>query len=143
MNPQVLAPLGQLDHVEFQSLQKNEEGQPPPFPMAQLPQGDVLETARVMAGLDAVITVDTMIAHLGGLLGLPVLLLDRFGGDWRWAAGSTITQSDGEVRSLWYPSVRVIRQPQAGEGDAPWQPCIATVVQILQKMTEKRTDMVP
>ncbi|AKR49612.1 MULTISPECIES: tetratricopeptide repeat protein [Acetobacter] len=143
MNLQVLAALGQLDHVEFQSLQKNEEGQPPPFPMAQLPQGDVLETARVMAGLDAVITVDTMIAHLGGLLGLPVLLLDRFGGDWRWAAGSTITQSDGEVRSLWYPSVRVIRQPQAGEGDAPWQPCIATVVQILQKMTEKRTDMVP
>ncbi|WP_038506083.1 tetratricopeptide repeat protein [Acetobacter pasteurianus] len=143
LNPQLLEPLGRLDNVVFQSLQKHTEGQQPPFPIEKLPQGDVLETARVMAGLDVVITVDTMIAHLGGLLGVPVLLLDRFGGDWRWAAGSTMTQPDGEVRSLWYPSVRVIRQPQAGEGDAPWQPCIATVAQILQKMAEKRTDMVP
>ncbi len=143
LNPQLLEPLGRLDNVVFQSLQKHTEGQQPPFPIEKLPQGDVLETARVMAGLDVVITVDTMIAHLGGLLGVPVLLLDRFGGDWRWAAGSTMTQPDGEVRSLWYPSVRVIRQPQAGEGDAPWQPCIVTVVQILQKMAEKRTDMVP
>lgn len=143
INPQLLEPLGRLNNIVFQSLQKNAEAQQTPFPMAQLPQGDVLDTFRIMAGLDVVITVDTMIAHLGGLLGLPVLLLDRFGGDWRWAAGSTITQPDGEVRSLWYPSVRVIRQPQAGEGDAPWQPCIATVVQVLQKMAEKRTDMVP
>lgn len=143
LNPQLLEPLGRLDNVVFQSLQKHTEGQQPPFPIEKLPQGDVLETARVMAGLDVVITVDTMIAHLGGLLGVPVLLLDRFGGDWRWAAGSTMTQPDGEVRSLWYPSVRVIRQPQVGEGDAPWQPCIVTVVQILQKMAEKRTDMVP
>ncbi|WP_087636423.1 tetratricopeptide repeat protein [Acetobacter ascendens] len=144
INPQMLAPLGRLNTVEFQSLQKNnEEAQQFLFPMAELPQGDVLKTACVMAGLDVVITVDTMIAHLGGLLGLPVLLLDRFGGDWRWAEGSTITQPDGEVHSLWYPSVRVIRQPQAGEGDAPWQPCIVTVLQILQKMAEKRTDMVP
>ncbi len=143
INPQLLEPLGRLGNVVFQSLQKNTDGQQPSFPIMELPQGDVLETARIMAGLDVVITVDTMIAHLGGLLGVPVLLLDRFGGDWRWTGGSTITQPDGEVRSLWYPSVRVIRQPQAGEGDAPWQPCIATVVQILQKMVQKRTDMLP
>lgn len=143
INPQVLEPLSGLDNVVFQSLQKYAEGTQPPFPMEKLPQGDVLETARIMIGLDVVVTVDTMIAHLGGLLGVPVLLLDRFGGDWRWASGSTITQPDGEVRSLWYPSVRVIRQPQAGEGNAPWQPCIATVVRILQKMAEKRTDIVP
>lgn len=84
-----------------------------------LPQGtgalDYLETAKIVAGLDLVITVDTSIAHLAGAMSVPCwVMLSSIGMDWRW--------NDG-VRSDWYPSARLFRQQTPGD----WSSVIADV----------------
>ena len=60
--------------------------------------------------LDLLITVDTAVAHLAGALGRPVWTLLPFRPDWRW-------QFDRED-SLWYPTMRLFRQPTAGDWDS-------------------------
>lgn len=52
--------------------------------------------------MDLVITVDTVLAHLAGSLGIPTFLLASFIPDWRWMLG----RSD----SPWYPTLRIYRQ---------------------------------
>lgn len=74
------------------------------------PQGcplDIMRTARMVAGASLVITVDTMIAHLAGLLGRPVWLLLKHDPDWRWPLVG--------AASPWYPSMRLWRQPAPGD----------------------------
>ncbi len=85
------------------------------------PQGcpaAIAETARLIAGLDLVITVDTMIAHLAGTLGVPTWTLLKHAADWRWAEGS---------RSAWYPAMRLYRQ----EAPGAWGGVIARVAAAL------------
>jgi tetratricopeptide (TPR) repeat protein len=72
---------------------------------------DFTETAAALAALDLVITVDTSVAHLAGALGRPVWLLLPFAPDWRWGLGS--------AESRWYPTMRLLRQTQAGDWHAP------------------------
>ena len=67
---------------------------------------DIGHTAALIAGLDLVITVDTMVAHLAGALGRPTWLLLKHAADWRWYPQGTA--------SRWYPSMRLFRQPRAG-----------------------------
>ena len=50
---------------------------------------DVVRAGRVVAGLDAVVTVDTMVAHLAGALGVPTHLLLKHMPDWRWGSRRT------------------------------------------------------
>ena len=59
------------------------------------------DTARYIAGMSMVVTVDTAVAHLAGLLGCPTLLLLPLNSDWRWGLVSEQTP--------WYPSVRLFR----------------------------------
>lgn len=128
LNPALLAPLAGMVGMNVQALQP--VGEKLPFACTPLVARDVLATARLIAGLDMVITVDTMVAHLSGLIGVPTVLLDRFGGDWRWAKGSVFLRpDDGGVASQWYPAVRIIRQTTFGVGDAPWQQPVAQVHQ--------------
>jgi tetratricopeptide (TPR) repeat protein len=68
---------------------------------------DFMDTAALIENLDLVISVDTAVAHLAGTLGKPVWLLSRFQSEWRW--GLT-----GE-QSVWYPSMRIIRQRTRGD----------------------------
>jgi Tfp pilus assembly protein PilF len=68
---------------------------------------DFGDTARAMAELDLVISVDTCVAHLAGALGKWVWTLLPFEVDWRWMIG----RSD----SPWYPTMRLFRQPARGD----------------------------
>jgi hypothetical protein len=68
------------------------------------------DTAAVIANLDLVITVDTAVAHLAGAMGVPVWLLLSFDPDFRWGLRGTTT--------LWYPSMRIFRQPRFRDWDA-------------------------
>lgn len=79
-------------------------------------------TARVMQALDVIVTVDTACAHLAGALGKPVLTLVTNSCDWRWDRNSD--------RSVWYDSMRVIRQQKQDE----WAPCVLDVKERLKKM---------
>jgi ADP-heptose:LPS heptosyltransferase len=74
------------------------------------------DTAATIAGLELVITVDTMVAHLAGALGRPTWLLLKHDADWRWMEG----RSD----SPWYPSMRLYRQTMPGD----WTGVVARVV---------------
>jgi tetratricopeptide (TPR) repeat protein len=80
---------------------------------------DYAETAALVANLDLVVTVDTSIAHLAGALGTPAWVLLPFAPDWRWMAG----RSD----SPWYRSLRLFRQPRAGD----WSSVLADVAEAL------------
>jgi len=80
---------------------------------------DVLDTSRRVAGLDLVVSVDTMVAHLAGALGRPTCLLLKAEADWRWG------ESD---RVAWYGSVRPVRQALQGD----WRPALAEMSEMVE-----------
>jgi hypothetical protein len=113
LTPAELAPLAAVPGVAFVSLQRGpayeswrvtREG--PPI-AAELTSDSVAETAGTIAVLDLVITVDTMVAHLAGALGVPVWLMLHAAADWRWL----LDRDD----SPWYPTMRLFRQPTRGD----------------------------
>jgi tetratricopeptide (TPR) repeat protein len=63
---------------------------------------DFAATASFLCQLDALITVDTAIAHLAGALGVKTALLLLYSSDWRWF--------DRGTTSPWYPSLTLFRQ---------------------------------
>lgn len=77
---------------------------------------DFGETAAVIANLDLVISVDSAVAHLAGAMGVPTWTLIYEPADWRWMTQRTDTP--------WYPTMRLFRQPRAGQ----WQEPIARLV---------------
>jgi tetratricopeptide (TPR) repeat protein len=83
---------------------------------------DFADTAAIIAGLDVVVSVDTSVVHLAGLVGKPVLLLDRYDGCWRWLSG----RND----SPWYPALTIFRQERPGD----WSGAMARVAVSLQAM---------
>jgi hypothetical protein len=113
---EAFAPLAGLTGVRFVSLQAGpaaREAAPPGLVLEDGMAGitDFLDTAAVIAGLDAVVSVDTSVVHLAGLLGKPVFLLDRYDNCWRWLYG----RSD----SPWYSNLRIFRQEQPGDWFGP------------------------
>ncbi len=71
---------------------------------------DFADTAARLAGVDLLISVDTSMVHLAGGLGMPVWMLSRFDGCWRWL--------EGRDDSPWYPTMRIFRQPSLGDWPA-------------------------
>lgn len=63
---------------------------------------DFADTAAMLAQMDLVISVDTVLVHLAGALARPVWTMLPFGADYRW-------MTDG-VTSPWYPTMRLFRQ---------------------------------
>jgi len=81
---------------------------------------DFCDTSALVSQMDVVISVDTSVAHLAGALGVETYILLPFYGDWRWGLEGS--------RSVWYDSVRLIRQPRPGDWDAVLEKT-ATIVQ--------------
>jgi len=71
------------------------------------------EFVTLVQTLDLVITIDNSIAHIAGALGDPTWLLLPKIPEWRWG----IT-GDG---SLWYSSLKLIRQEKKGIGMGYWK----------------------
>jgi hypothetical protein len=109
MRLEALWPLLDLPQFQFVSLQQEicaEDAELlercPRLVRADRQFRDFSETAAVIAGLDAVVAVDTAVAHLAGAMGKPLYLLLPFAADFRWLR---------ERRdSPWYPSARLFRQ---------------------------------
>ncbi len=126
-----LAPLGAVSNVWFCSLQKG----PAAADTVAPPEGlqiidwtaelqDFADTASLIANLDLIICCDTAVAHLAGAMGKPVWLLLPFVPDWRWL----LDRED----SPWYPSMRLFRQPKAGD----WQSPVRQVSRELRKLAK-------
>lgn len=68
---------------------------------------DIDAYATQVSVMDLVITIDNTTAHMAGALGIPTWVLLPFSPDWRWLLGRT--------DSLWYPTIRLFRQPSPGD----------------------------
>ena len=88
---------------------------------ADLSTDDVGATARLIQRLDLVVTVDTMVAHLAGALGVPVWTMLHSDADWRWMAG----RDD----SPWYPTMRLFRQRRAGDWETVMDDVLAALAE--------------
>jgi tetratricopeptide (TPR) repeat protein len=130
---EMLAHWRELD-VDFVSLQKGEPSESDFHKLLESGwQGpkihnfvgelkDFTDTAALIDNLDLVISVDTSTLHLAGAMGKPVWLLNRFDSCWRWPLGQT--------GSLWYPTMRIFKQPAAGR----WDVVVAEVTQALGEL---------
>lgn len=91
----------------FYSLQKEEnEGLPDSVIDLAPCLTDWLATARIVAGLDLVITSCTSIAHLAGAMGVPVWVVVPICPYYVWALQGSV--------SPWYDSVKLYRQTVQG-----------------------------
>lgn len=117
------APIAALPGISWVSLQLG----PPASQLKASPAGmtigawdddlsDFYDTAALMQCLDLVITVDTAVAHIAGAVNVPVWMLSRFDGCWRWG----IDRED----TPWYPSMRIFNQKKDGD----W-------AEVMQRMT--------
>ncbi|HWE85178.1 MAG TPA: tetratricopeptide repeat protein [Terracidiphilus sp.] len=129
----VLLPLLRTPGVRWVSLQKG----PAANQIAGLPSdvavadgasrdSDLADTASMIAGLDAVVTTDTSIAHLAGAMGKPVFLLLSHLSDWRWMQDSASTP--------WYPTARLLRQRAPGD----WNSVLAIAAEELAAPVRSR-----
>jgi hypothetical protein len=83
---------------------------------------DYERTAALVCALDLVVSVCTAVIHLAGALGRPVWVMTPFSPEWRYGAeGSTMP---------WYPSVRLERQPAAGD----WHSVVRAVKERLEAL---------
>jgi hypothetical protein len=136
MRLETLLPLLDLPGVTFASLQHEvrEEDQA----LLETCDGvarigaefkDFADTAAAIAALDAVIAVDTAVAHLAGAMGKPLFLLLPYAADFRWLRGR------GD--SPRYPSARLIRQPQFGDWDGAVELLRQELAESLDSMLRK------
>jgi tetratricopeptide (TPR) repeat protein len=129
--PLQLKPLADVNGVDLISLQAEPAGEPPlgeALPcrinfLDNLVVGPaaIPDIAAVMKNLDLVIVCDSYLAHLAGALGVPVWVALPKPAGWRWL----VDRED----SPWYPTMRLIRQMQAGD----WSSVIAQVASRLRE----------
>lgn len=82
---------------------------------------DFAETAAIISNLDAVVTIDSAVAHLAGALGKPVITLLSTPCAERWM----LKRND----SPWYPTMHLIRQTIEGS----WAEPIQEALKLLQE----------
>ena len=64
------------------------------------------EISNLLKNMELIITTDTVFVHLCGSLGISCILLLSKNAEWRWF--------DDRKKSIWYPSVRILRQKKIG-----------------------------
>jgi hypothetical protein len=107
----LLEPLFRLSGVVLHVLQRGPAlGECPATLGVHDGSDDVAAAAGRVRALDLVLTVDTMMAHLAGALGVPVWTMLPEPADWRWM--------EGHDTSPWYPTMRLFRQPTPGDWPA-------------------------
>jgi tetratricopeptide (TPR) repeat protein len=127
----MLAPLARVPGATFYSLQVGpaaaEAASPPPGLRLVDHTGrirDFSDTAALISLLDAVLTIDTSVCHLGGAMGAPTWVLLGFAADWRFH----LERSDNP----WYPTMRLFRQPRDGD----WAGAVDKVVDELMRLRQ-------
>ena len=100
----------------------------PEWCAASIKQGcDWLETAKVIAELDAVVCVDSSVMHLAGALGVPTLVALPKGSDWKWFYD--------EDKSCWYDKMRLYRNQDA----VSFKPVVDNIIRDLKSRFSEST----
>jgi Flp pilus assembly protein TadD len=105
---ETFAPLLEIPGVEWVSLHRGvRESEADDFGLAQPLRDakDFLDTARVVAGLDMVVSTETAVPNLSAAMGVPTCVMSVRDVDWRWGA--------------WYRGVRVCAQQVPGNWYGP------------------------
>lgn len=123
-----LSSLLSLEGINFYSLHQEAS------PSGQLIDwsedlADIDATAALIASLDLVITVDSLVAHLAGALGRPVWLLNRYDSCWRWL--------ENRNDSPWYPTLTQFRQLTPGDWSHPLQGVASSLAQLQTSVNQK------
>lgn len=92
-----------LPNVEFYCLQPDVEV---PEWIKKLPINDLYDTASYIKNMDCVISVDTAVLHLSGVLEKKTFGIIPFDADSRWGKDNS---------TIWYHSVELFRQPESRE----------------------------
>jgi tetratricopeptide (TPR) repeat protein len=85
---------------------------------------DFEDTMAILACCDLLITVDTVVAHIAGAMGLPVWLLLSHKPDWRWGGNGT--------ELFWYKRIKSFKQ----KADGDWE---GVVQEVLAELAENRS----
>ncbi len=134
--PEQLERLFSLPDCRFFSLQigENERFKTPTFFSQKIVDltdmiRDFSDTAALILNLDLVITIDTAVAHLAGILGKPVWVMLPHVSDWRWLLNRNT--------SPWYPNMQLFRQPRRGD----WSSVVEDIALKLESTLQERTTM--
>jgi hypothetical protein len=121
------ASLADVPRVRLHLLQPTQVSERPlSFRADDCTSPDIADVAATLTGLDLVLTVDTMTAHLAGAMAVPVWTMLCRDCDWRWGAGTN---------TPWYPTMRLFRQRRADE----WGPVIEEISSELRGIVRERT----
>lgn len=113
-----LAPLFEVPDVDWIVLQRDwpdddlaafDAMRPPSVHRVDRQIDDFADTAAIVERLDAVVSIDTSVAHLAGALDARLWLMLPFAADWRWFEHAHTTP--------WYPRARLVRQRTPGQWD--------------------------
>ena len=85
----------------------------------------LFEISEIIRDLDLVISVDTSINHLAGILGTNSILLLNYNNDWRWF--------DDKSKNHWYPSVKIIKQTSFNSWDEVFENLTIEVEKMYKK----------
>ena len=77
--------------------------------LTNLGDRSLIEVSEYINNLDLVISSDTSIIHLAGILNKKSILLLNYNSDWRWF--------DDNDQTIWYPSVNIIKQEKFDSWD--------------------------
>lgn len=109
---EVLKAFEGLKNITFHSLLVGAESDKAPSWMVRHTLDSYEATARVIASLDLVITVDTSVAHLAGAMGKPVWIGLGNPSCWRWEESDTFTD--------WYKTARLFRNRSCWQTTFNW-----------------------
>mgnify|MGYP001458785102 CR=1 FL=1 len=69
----------------------------------------IYEVSNIMKDLDLIISSDTSIIHIAGILNVKSFLLLNFNSEWRWF--------NDKKKTIWYPSIDIIKQNKFNSWD--------------------------
>ena len=104
------------EHIDYNSLTN----------LTDFGDKSIYDISKILNQLDLVISSDTSIIHLAGILNVKSILLLNFNSDWRWF--------NDTKKTIWYPSVDIIKQKKFNS----WKSVFEELETKLNKLIDKK-----